>query len=292
MSATSPQGSASQEQERSPLQTSHQIGSLQSTGSPHQIGRPQSTGSPHQIGSPQSTGSSHQIGSPQPLGSPQQIGSPQSLGSPQQVGSPQQIGSPGLAGSPHSTGSPRGHVDIATPLPPCRICGDKASGFHYGANTCEACKGFFRRCILMRKVDFTCPGNESCKLTAKNKAACPACRYKRCIQAGMSRDGSKPGRYTLERKSDYIKEVKKLQEDMEAKRLGVANAERRVYLDLLIDNITQGHKDTMLHPPGIMSQLSENQNKYKEFQAIKEEFFGSLKPVSQDEYMRYMPARV
>ena len=25
-------------------------------------------------------------------------------------------------------------------LPPCRICGEIASGFHYGANTCEACK--------------------------------------------------------------------------------------------------------------------------------------------------------
>jgi Zinc finger, C4 type (two domains) len=25
-------------------------------------------------------------------------------------------------------------------LPPCRICPEKASGFHYGANTCEACK--------------------------------------------------------------------------------------------------------------------------------------------------------
>lgn len=25
-------------------------------------------------------------------------------------------------------------------LPPCRICGEKASGFHYGVNTCEACK--------------------------------------------------------------------------------------------------------------------------------------------------------
>lgn len=25
-------------------------------------------------------------------------------------------------------------------LPPCRVCGDNASGFHYGANTCEACK--------------------------------------------------------------------------------------------------------------------------------------------------------
>ena len=28
----------------------------------------------------------------------------------------------------------------AAMLPPCRICGEKASGFHYGANTCEACK--------------------------------------------------------------------------------------------------------------------------------------------------------
>lgn len=30
--------------------------------------------------------------------------------------------------------------DEAHLLPPCRICGEKASGFHYGANTCEACK--------------------------------------------------------------------------------------------------------------------------------------------------------
>jgi len=25
-------------------------------------------------------------------------------------------------------------------LPPCRVCSEKASGFHYGVNTCEACK--------------------------------------------------------------------------------------------------------------------------------------------------------
>lgn len=37
--------------------------------------------------------------------------------------------------SPDSTSPP------TTPLlPPCRVCGEKASGFHYGANTCEACK--------------------------------------------------------------------------------------------------------------------------------------------------------
>ncbi len=25
-------------------------------------------------------------------------------------------------------------------LPPCEVCGEKSSGYHYGANTCEACK--------------------------------------------------------------------------------------------------------------------------------------------------------
>ena len=31
-------------------------------------------------------------------------------------------------------------------LPPCRVCGCKASGFHYGANTCEACKVSVTHC--------------------------------------------------------------------------------------------------------------------------------------------------
>jgi hypothetical protein len=25
-------------------------------------------------------------------------------------------------------------------LPPCKICNEPAAGFHYGVNTCEACK--------------------------------------------------------------------------------------------------------------------------------------------------------
>ena len=32
-------------------------------------------------------------------------------------------------------------------LPPCRICHRKASGFHYGVNTCEACKVCFQLCL-------------------------------------------------------------------------------------------------------------------------------------------------
>ncbi|KAH3883467.1 hypothetical protein DPMN_007424 [Dreissena polymorpha] len=26
------------------------------------------------------------------------------------------------------------------PLPPCKVCGGKSSGFHFGVITCEACK--------------------------------------------------------------------------------------------------------------------------------------------------------
>lgn len=29
----------------------------------------------------------------------------------------------------------------------CGVCGDKATGFHFNAMTCEGCKGFFR-CVV------------------------------------------------------------------------------------------------------------------------------------------------
>ena len=38
---------------------------------------------------------------------------------------------------PQPKGRKRGRV---TDLPPCTICGEKASGLHYGVNSCEACK--------------------------------------------------------------------------------------------------------------------------------------------------------
>ena len=46
-------------------------------------------------------------------------------------------GAVATAGGGSSTSSSAASAPM---LPPCRICGEKASGFHYGANTCEACK--------------------------------------------------------------------------------------------------------------------------------------------------------
>uniref|UniRef100_A0A8B9GC09 Vitamin D receptor n=1 Tax=Amazona collaria TaxID=241587 RepID=A0A8B9GC09_9PSIT len=69
----------------------------------------------------------------------------------------------------------------------CGVCGDKATGFHFNAMTCEGCKGFFRR-SMKRKAVFTCPFNGDCKITKDNRRHCQACRLKRCVDIGMMKE--------------------------------------------------------------------------------------------------------
>ncbi|XP_023660824.1 vitamin D3 receptor B [Paramormyrops kingsleyae] len=69
----------------------------------------------------------------------------------------------------------------------CGVCGDKATGFHFNAMTCEGCKGFFRR-SMKRKATFTCPFSGSCTITKDNRRHCQACRLKRCLDIGMMKE--------------------------------------------------------------------------------------------------------
>ncbi|CAH1787507.1 unnamed protein product [Owenia fusiformis] len=94
-------------------------------------------------------------------------------------------------------------------LPPCRVCGEKASGFHYGVNTCEACKGFFRR-SLQRQESYKCSDKGECSIEPGKRNACAYCRYHKCISVGMSKTAIKTGRYTHEKKAQDIQEVKRL----------------------------------------------------------------------------------
>ncbi|UMM19858.1 hypothetical protein L5515_015290 [Caenorhabditis briggsae] len=68
----------------------------------------------------------------------------------------------------------------------CKVCGDKASGLHYGVMSCEGCKGFFRR-MKSRKTDYECRKVKSCEISRENRI-CQYCRYQKCIQVGMTRD--------------------------------------------------------------------------------------------------------
>ncbi|KAM9535873.1 peroxisome proliferator-activated receptor delta-like isoform 2-T5 [Salvelinus alpinus] len=74
----------------------------------------------------------------------------------------------------------------------CRICGDKASGFHYGVHACEGCKGFFRRTIRMKLEYERC--ERSCKIQKKSRNKCQYCRFQKCLLLGMSHDAIRYGR--------------------------------------------------------------------------------------------------
>ncbi|XP_078504669.1 nuclear receptor subfamily 2 group C member 1 [Lissotriton helveticus] len=69
----------------------------------------------------------------------------------------------------------------------CVVCGDKASGRHYGAVTCEGCKGFFKRSIRKNLV-YTCRGSKECVINKHHRNRCQYCRLQRCIALGMKQD--------------------------------------------------------------------------------------------------------
>ncbi|XP_060558904.1 nuclear receptor ROR-beta-like [Ruditapes philippinarum] len=78
---------------------------------------------------------------------------------------------------------------------PCRVCSAPSSGFHFGAITCEGCKGFFRRMAKEREPEkYQCNKKGNCEINMVTRNLCKACRYKSCKQAGMSVEGSRIGR--------------------------------------------------------------------------------------------------
>ncbi|XP_018025018.1 estrogen-related receptor gamma isoform X2 [Hyalella azteca] len=70
----------------------------------------------------------------------------------------------------------------------CLVCGDVASGFHYGVASCEACKAFFKRTI-QGNIEYTCPANKDCEINKKRRKACQACRFTKCLSVGMLKEG-------------------------------------------------------------------------------------------------------
>ncbi|XP_061838512.1 nuclear receptor ROR-alpha B-like isoform X2 [Nerophis lumbriciformis] len=91
---------------------------------------------------------------------------------------------------------------------PCKICGDKSSGVHYGVITCEGCKGFFRRSQLPT-VSYSCSRQSNCTIDRSSRNRCQHCRLQKCLAQGMSKDAVKFGRMSKRQRDSLIAEVER-----------------------------------------------------------------------------------
>ncbi|CAJ0958322.1 unnamed protein product, partial [Mesorhabditis belari] len=72
------------------------------------------------------------------------------------------------------------------PGEPCVVCGDVASGIHYGVSSCNGCKTFFRRVVIENRT-YSCKNNGDCVIDKSMRCSCRHCRFKKCLRVGMDR---------------------------------------------------------------------------------------------------------
>ncbi|XP_030293536.1 glucocorticoid receptor isoform X2 [Sparus aurata] len=100
-----------------------------------------------------------------------------------------------------SSSSPRAGETISSAVPGqskpsgqthkiCLVCSDEASGCHYGVVTCGSCKVFFKRAVEGQH-NYLCAGRNDCIIDKIRRKNCPACRFRKCLQAGMNLEARK-----------------------------------------------------------------------------------------------------
>ncbi|XP_014825967.1 PREDICTED: nuclear receptor subfamily 2 group C member 2 isoform X2 [Poecilia mexicana] len=80
-----------------------------------------------------------------------------------------------------------GDLSRSQPVEYCVVCGDKASGRHYGAVSCEGCKGFFKRSVR-KNLTYSCRSKQDCVINKHHRNRCQFCRLRKCLKMGMKTD--------------------------------------------------------------------------------------------------------
>ncbi|XP_014467813.1 PREDICTED: ecdysone-inducible protein E75 isoform X2 [Dinoponera quadriceps] len=123
----------------------------------------------------------------------------------------------------------------------CRVCGDKASGFHYGVHSCEGCKGFFRRSIQQKIQYRPCTKNQQCSILRINRNRCQYCRLKKCIAVGMSRDAVRFGRVPKREKARILAAMQQSSHSRSQEKAVAAELENE---QRLLTTVVRAHLDT------------------------------------------------
>uniref|UniRef100_A0A672NW13 Estrogen-related receptor beta n=1 Tax=Sinocyclocheilus grahami TaxID=75366 RepID=A0A672NW13_SINGR len=83
----------------------------------------------------------------------------------------------------------------------CLVCGDIASGYHYGVASCEACKAFFKRTI--QGISYACAAFfRICEKYYNSIKSCYLCKYKSVYFTGVRLDRVRGGRQKYKRRMD------------------------------------------------------------------------------------------
>lgn len=125
------------------------------------------------------------------------------LSSPQNPPSPQYPSNHPLCGSKHL----------------CSICGDRASGKHYGVYSCEGCKGFFKRTVR-KDLSYACREDRNCIIDKRQRNRCQYCRYQKCLSMGMKREAVQEERQrNRERSENEVESTSNIQPDITVDRI-------------------------------------------------------------------------
>ncbi|XP_055701954.1 transcription factor HNF-4 homolog isoform X3 [Phlebotomus papatasi] len=94
---------------------------------------------------------------------------------------------PELASPTGVNGTSNGQSGVGIVGSCCAICGDRATGKHYGAPSCDGCKGFFRRSVRKNHL-YTCRFSRNCVVDKDKRNQCRYCRLRKCFKAGMKKE--------------------------------------------------------------------------------------------------------
>uniref|UniRef100_A0A8D0GWT5 Bile acid receptor-like n=1 Tax=Sphenodon punctatus TaxID=8508 RepID=A0A8D0GWT5_SPHPU len=163
----------------------------------------------------------------------------------------------------------------------CVVCGDKASGYHYNALTCEGCKGFFRRSITKNAV-YRCKNGGHCEMDMYMRRKCQACRLKKCKAVGMLAEclltevQCKSKR--LRKKSSFLCNIKVEDEGVDSKHVSSTTRPGKVGTRIeltpgehqLIDHIVDAHQKYTIPLEEAKKFLQETANPEESFLRLSE----------------------